>query len=180
MKWSLNELRQTGAAPFEVDETIDLSESIRRRNENIIAISPVHVKGFLVVDSLGLLGSFQISAKLTVPSTRSLNEVELPLNFDVSEYYVDPREGNLARFAADDVVINVEDGLLDLAQVAEDNILLQIPMRVLTPTEQQGEAPLPQGQSWTVTEDDQQTDNDDHSQIDPRLAKLKDFFKKDD
>ncbi|KRL04737.1 YceD family protein [Liquorilactobacillus oeni] len=179
MKWSLSELRKAGTEPFLVDETVDISESIKKRDSRIIAISPAHVKGYLVVDSSGLRGLFEISATLTLPSTRSMKAVELPLKFEISEYYIDSREDNLSQFAADDVVITVKDDLLDLAQVAEDNILLQIPMRILTSSEQRGAEPLPHGESWNVIEDDQHVERKNSSQIDPRLAKLKDFFKKD-
>ncbi|MFT8668248.1 YceD family protein [Liquorilactobacillus hordei] len=176
MKWSLNELGQIGSMPFQFEEVINVSNSIIKRNSEITAISPAHVSGFFVVDSLGLLGSFSVSVKVTLPSTRSLKVVEVPLNFEVSEYYVSHRTHDLSRFDANDVVIILEDDIFDLDRAVEDNILLQIPTRVLT-TEEEASANLPQGKDWEVSEDSRNNQKQkDKDAIDPRLVKLKDFF----
>ncbi len=176
MKWSLNELGQIGSTPFQFDEVVDLTDSIGKRNSEITAISPAHVSGFFVVDSLGLLGSFKVSVKVTLPSTRSLKLVEVPLDFEVSEYYVSYRTHDLSRFDANDVVIILENDIFNLDQAVEDNILLQIPTRVLT-TDEEASASLPQGKDWEVSDDSRNDQiRKDKNTVDPRLAKLKDFF----
>ncbi|KRN10514.1 YceD family protein [Liquorilactobacillus mali] len=178
MKWSLNELGQIGSTPFHFEEVVNVADSIVKRNSEITAISPAQVSGFFVVDSLGLLGSFKVSVKVTLPSTRSLKVVEIPLDFEVSEYYVSHRTHDLSRFDAKDVVIILEDDILDLNQAVEDNILLQIPTRILTAEEEASED-LPQGKGWEVSEDGRNNQKQrDKDTIDPRLAKLKDFFDK--
>ncbi len=59
----------------------------------------------------------------------------------------------------------------------EDNILLQIPMQVLTKAEQQDDATMPNGGDWNViSEGELKKMQKDEDGVDPRLAKLKDFF----
>lgn len=179
MKWSLNELGQIGSIPFQFDEVVQVAESIVSRNSEIIEISPAHVSGFFVVDSLGLLGSFKVNVEVTLPSTRSLKQVKVPLDFEVSEYYVSHRTQDLTRFDANDVVIILEDDIFDLNQAVEDNILLQIPTKVLT-SEEKTDIGLPQGKDWEVLDDSRiNLSQKSKDTVDPRLAKLKDFFKED-
>lgn len=177
MKWSLSELSQNGSKPLHVDAIVDIAVSIKERDSDVLAISPVSVQGLFSMDSLGLLGYLKITATVTVPSTRSLEPVELPLSFDVSEYYVSHHESNLERFDDDDVVIVLENDVVDLNQIVEDNILLQIPMKVLTAEEKQHVANL-QGDDWSLLDEDHKANGSDA--IDPRMAKLKDYFRTDD
>ena len=179
MKWSWNELRQTGAKPLQFDETLEMQAKLKQRNADIIAVSPVRVKGVFSVDELGVLGYMQVEVKVTLPSTRSLQPTEVLLNFDLTEHYVSHHDVDLSRFEDTDVVIVLEDDILDLVSVVEDNILLQIPMQVLTEEEQQADAILPSGQDWNLVSEDQ-LNKQQENQVDPRLAKLKDFFKDED
>ena len=79
-----------------------------------------------------------------------------------------------------DVVIVLKDDILNLADVIEDNILLQIPMQVLSVDEKRDDAVMPSGDDWSVIREEQlQKNNHKKDNIDPRLAKLKNFFDED-
>ncbi|KRL03214.1 hypothetical protein FC81_GL000216 [Liquorilactobacillus capillatus DSM 19910] len=156
---------------------VDIAVSIKARDEDILAISPAHVKGIFSQDTLGLLGYLRVAVTVTVPSTRSLVPVEVPLKFDISEYYVSHHDNNIERFDENDVVIILENDVIDLNQILEDNILLQIPTKVLTTEERQQAADL-KGNDWNLIEEDHKAKNS--NDVDPRMAKLKDFFKNDD
>ena len=178
MKWSLNELRQTADEPLMFEETLDLKESLKQRRPDILDVSDVLVKGIVSVDELGVLGYAKVKVKIVLPSSRSLEPAELDLNFDLTEHYVSYHERDLSRFEDTDVVIVLENDILDLNSVIEDNILLQIPMQVLTDAEQQDEATMPEGGDWNVVSEGQlKKMQKDENGIDPRLAKLQDFFK---
>lgn len=179
MKWSWNELRQSGAKPLQFDETLEIQNDLIKRNTDILAVSPVRVKGVFSIDELGVLGYMQVEVKVTLPSTRSLQPTEVCLNFDLTEHYVSRHNVDLSRFEETDVVIVLEDDILDLKSVIEDNILLQIPMQVLTEEEQKADAILPSGRDWNLVSEDQ-LNKQQENQVDPRLAKLKDFFKETD
>lgn len=177
MKWSLNELRQTADEPLMFEETLDLAQDLKKRRPDIIDVSDVIVKGIFSVDQLGVLGYAKVKTTVTLPSTRSLEPTELELSFDFTEHYVSHHDRDLSRFEDTDVVIVLENDILDLDSVIEDNILLQIPMQVLTKTEQKDDASMPKGNEWSVvSEDALEVTRKDEDGIDPRFAKLKNFF----
>lgn len=182
MKWSLNELRQAKDEPIEFAETLDLQSSLKERRPDLISMTPVEVKGIFTVDQRGVIGSFNVKTTLTLPSTRTFDPVELPLNFDFSEYYVSEHQSNLSQFDDLDVVIALENDVLSLNKVVEDNILLQIPMKILSDSEKKAAVnEMPQGKNWGVLTEKQVEEHQAQSdEIDPRLAKLKDYFKSDD
>ncbi|WP_178198421.1 YceD family protein [Ligilactobacillus sp. Marseille-Q7487] len=175
MKWSWNELRQAGANPIQFETTLDVQDNLKARQADIIAVSSAEVKGMFSVDELGVLGYMRVKVKVTLPSTRSLKPADVCLDFDLTEHYVSRHDQDLSRFEDTDVVIVLDDDILDLNSVVEDNILLQIPMQVLTADEQREDAILPSGNDWNVVYEDQLKDQQE-KQVDPRLAKLKDLF----
>lgn len=178
MKWSLNELRQTIDEPLTFSETLDLKDELMARNSDIIEVSPVEVKGIFSVDELGVCGYVKVKTKLVLPSSRSLEAAEVPLVFDFTEHYVSQHEHDLSRFEDTDVVIVLPNDILDLDNAICDNILLQIPMQVLTATEQSSDESMPSGNDWSVVSESQlRKSRKDEDGVDPRLSKLKDFFK---
>ena len=177
MKWSWNELKQAFANPIQFETTLDLTESLKARNKEILAVSKIEVNGIFSVDELGVLGYMRVKVKVTLPSTRSLKPSDVWLDFDLTEHYVSRHDQDLSRFEDTDVVIVLEDDVLDLASVIEDNILLQIPMQVLTEDEQCQDAHLPSGKDWDVVYEDQLKKHPKTG--DPRFAKLKDLFKEE-
>ncbi len=176
VNWTLNELKRNCREPFKIAEVIDAASIVKAKNGNVISVSPANVNGFFLLDQLGVFGNFKIEATVILPSTRSLKPVKVPLNFGVNEYYVDAAEHDLSRFEQTDVVVQLKDGLLDLAEVVADNLLIHLPSRILTAEEENGNWPLPKGKDWQLLEEGQKLKTG--QTIDPRLAKLKDFFKK--
>lgn len=177
MKWSLNELRQVGGQPIEVDETLQLEDALKKRRPDIIGASKAHVHGLFSVDELGVLGYLQVNITLVLPSTRSLEPVTLNLDFDLTEHYISHHEHDLSYFEDTDVVIVLKNDILDLDKVIEDNILLQIPMQVLTTAEKRADFEMPTGRDWNVISESQlKKIQEEKTELDPRFAKLQDFF----
>lgn len=181
MKWSLNELRQTVDEPLTFSETLDLKDALMSRNSDIIDVSPVRVKGIFSVDELGVCGYCEVETSLVLPSSRSLEAAEVPLSFSFTEHYVSQHEHDLSRFEDADVVMVLPNDILDFDGAVCDNILLQIPMQVLTATEQSSDRNMPSGTDWSVVSESQLKEaRKDEDGVDPRLAGLKDFFKDSD
>nr|WP_321314808.1 YceD family protein [uncultured Ligilactobacillus sp.] len=182
MKWSLNELRQAKEKPIQFEETLDLESALKQRRSDIISLTPVKVKGIFTLDSRGILGGFNVKTTITVPSTRTFEPVKIPLDFDFSEYYVSEHQDDLSQFDSLDVVIKLDNDILSLEKVIEDNILLQIPMQILSKKEQEATVDeMPQGENWDVlTEKQIEEDSRHNHEIDPRMVKLKNFFKEND
>ena len=75
---------------------------------------------------------------------------------------------------ADEEVLILDTQTLDLEASIIDNLLLAIPLQVLSEEERQSED-LPSGNDWQVISEDEylsQKQAESESQIDPRLAKL--------
>ena len=89
-----------------------------------------------------------------MPSRRSLAPVEVPMTLTVSELFATSEyfEANQADLDADMLFILDKD-LIDLAESVADNILLEIPLRVLTDEEKQSDE-LPSGSAWQVLSED--------------------------
>lgn len=174
MEWYFTELRKH-KEPFQFDETMDLEQSlIERFPDVVIKCSPIIFKGSVTNDGDSVIIDAEISCELVVPSSRSLSPVQMNLDFHISEIYVD-RASLMDDFPQEEVVILVQDDQIDVNKLIEDNIVLQVPMQVLTP-EEEDQGIMPSGSEWQViSEVDDESEQD--KQVDPRLAKLQDLFK---
>ena len=181
MKWSLSELRQAKEEPIQFETTLDLQHQLKERRPDLISMTPVKVSGVFTVERRGVVGHFHTQTTLTLPSTRTFDPVKISLDFNFSEYYVSKHQTNLAEFDPLDVVITLKDDILDLEKVIEDNILIRIPMQILSPEELKAEIDeMPKGEEWDVLTEKQLREHPrNEGKVDSRLAKLKDFFKKD-
>lgn len=182
MKLSLSELQKDYRhEPLKFDDVLDLKAALMDRYpDEVLDVTPVHISGLASVETGGdVMLVAHIKATLTVPSTRSLAPVTLPVAFDITEFYIASQAG-LNRYEKTDVVMVVTDDVIDVDKAIADNLLLQIPMQVLTP-EEEATGVLPEGQGWTVSiEGEADPEAETTQTVDPRLAKLKDFFDSDD
>jgi len=155
MKWSLSQLKSYRETPLQFDEALDIKHSLMTRYPEIIDVKSVHAKGLASYSKDNVLITAKIEAMLTLPSSRSLTPVDVPLAFQMTEYHV-PEGTDLSRFdeETDTVVFIPEDDILDFDVAVEDNILIHIPMQILSEAELNG-GPMPTGKGWEVlTEDD--------------------------
>ena len=71
----------------------------------------------------------------------------------------------------DEDVIEVKRDTVDLTPVIFQEIMLDVPMRVV----KDGATLKTEGNGWKVLNEEEEHEDEDY--IDPRLAKLKDYFK---
>ncbi|GKS80939.1 DNA-binding protein [Ligilactobacillus pabuli] len=178
MKWSYKQLQQLGDEPLQINETLNLEKDLRVRRPDLQAVQPVQVTGLIGADRLGAYSQLQVEATLTLPSTRSLEPAEVQLSFLISENYVESTRTDFTDFSAKDLVIVLDDDVLDLEKVITDNILLQIPMQVLTAAEKDADNSAIAGQNWQVLSEEQLSKQQEEAKpkVDPRLEKLAHFF----
>ena len=148
MKWSLQELNKKESVTF--DTTFELSSDLQKRDPEILGISPIVVKGR--VDASNGIYSLTYAADycLTMPSSRSLAPVDVPMTLNVAELfttqvYFETHQADLDA----DVLFILDKDLIDLTESVADNILLEIPLQVLTQEEKQTDV-LPSGTAWQV------------------------------
>lgn len=174
LKWSVQALQKHREHPRAFEETVDLEKQLHERENDVLSATPFVISGQLTVDRRAIIADLHVVGQLTVPSTRSLNPVALPLDFTFTEIYVDPTDEELSRFPDEDMLFPLEGEMLDMQVAVEDHILLHIPSHILTP-EEENEDVMPTGQAWSVISEEEYAKQqaEEAEAPNPELAKLK-------
>lgn len=179
MKWSLLELKKFYDTPILFDEYLDLKNSLIKRDSEILDVAPVKITGTLTPSKKEYLVNYKIETILTLPSSRSLEPVAVPLAIDVNEVFMtDEQFLHKDDFISAEEILLLETAVLDLKESIEDNVLLAIPIQVLSEEEKAGK-PMPKGSDWEVVSEEEFNErkaSEAQSTIDPRLAKLSELF----
>jgi uncharacterized protein len=182
MRWSLKELSEYTNQPMIVSEDMNLANEIMERYSKYVisADDDIHVKASVLFDKGDAIVDAHVMGKIIVPSSRSLKPVNLPLDFHIDETYVDTNAKLKQREEEGEIAFLVgEDGFIDFKKSIVDNIILQIPMHILSPDEIANNE-MPEGNGWNVmSEEDLIKSEAENKKVDPRLAKLKQFFSDD-
>lgn len=184
MKKSLKQLEDLKGEPQYFDEYLNVEHSLKARDLSVLAVSPVRIEGFLLYESHSVVAQFKCTLDITLPSSRSLQPVQVPMELEVRERYVPEAYlgKELPESANEEIVIPLEDDWIDLQPAVEDTILLSIPLRVLSKEEMEQDS-MPSGQDWNVVSEEQfrlQKQLQKEQTVDPRLASLQSFFDQDE
>lgn len=182
MKWTLQELRKFQGETIPIHETLMLKEKLTERETQLIDVEPVEVTGTLSVEKEDVIAHVDVKTGLRLPSTRSLKETHHAIDLSFDEVFMTPEQlAEHADIDPKDVTI-VENQTIDLESAVIDYILLNIPTQVFTPEELAGEE-MPAGTDWEVITEEEYNERqaaEKEQKVDPRLAKLSEFLKKDD
>ncbi|AKP66752.1 YceD family protein [Companilactobacillus ginsenosidimutans] len=177
LNWDVQEVRKYKDKPFDFKETLDLQDELKTRYPDIIESKAVEVNGNLFNDRGLVISDVKVSTKLTVPSTRSLQPVDLNLQFRINEAYnidgIDTEEINEYAII---IPIDEENTTINVYESVIDNILLNIPTQVLTEKEKKDDV-MPSGKDWTVISEDEFKKKNEEEHVNPEFAKLKNLFK---
>lgn len=179
MKWTLRQLDEACRdGIFSFEKNLDIADALSQRKSDILDIGEVLAKGYFVLRGQEYILHCQFDVDVTLPSTRSLKPVQVPLSVKVKERYIDE---SLDINAPDyeETTIVLEHDYIDLAASALDNILINLPRQVIAEEDKE----LPSGKDWAVvTEEDfnLQQATEDEDKIDPRFAALKTLLKDQD
>lgn len=129
------------------------------KNTEIRKISPVKVNGFIYNNEDDYELDINISGVMTLGCARTLKDVDYPFSIDIEENIGDN----------DDKILEIKQNSLDIFPIVWQNILVDIPLRVLAPDAKEESL---EGDGWRlITEDDKK------EEIDPRLKDLSKFNK---
>lgn len=175
MKWSIQELRRIASEPMIIQEKVDLKEVLMTREADILDLSPITVSGILLYENRTVLAQLELAFNVTLPSTRSLEPVEVSMQVRISERFIEENwETDIGD--EDSIQIEMDSNTLDLTRSIEDNIILNLPHQVLSPAERES-SDFPVGNNWEVmTEDNEEGSLKGQDKVDPRLASLSKFF----
>ncbi|MGT2926056.1 DUF177 domain-containing protein [Streptococcus cuniculipharyngis] len=137
------------------EKSLDVTASLQERQPDVLAVRDLLVKGQVSYEDGLYHLVYDLSYVITLPSSRSLEPVDLAEQLTVDEVFI---EGSQAMTKQDlveeNLVLIVEGDSLDLTESVIDNILLNIPLKVLTAEESQA-SDLPSGSDWAVLTEDQ-------------------------
>ena len=132
------------------NEAPSLLESIKERYDQVLNLEQLQASGQVVYDNGLYLLDYQLSYDITLPSSRSLEPATLGFNYLVSETFIQEADAALQKeLVEENLVLILNDDTIDLNESILDNILLNIPLRVLTPEEESGQISL-SGNDWEV------------------------------
>ena len=176
LKWKIDELQKFKNHPMNFEETLDLKADLMKRDERVLDISPVKIKGTAFFDEGVWFTDFDIDANLTVPSTRSLEPVDITVQGHFTEAYLEDPE---AKVEEEEIVQELEDNAINMEKAVSDNLLLSIPTRILT-EEEEKEDVMPGGNEWQVISEEEFEEEFDKPKPNPEFAKLKELLNKDE
>lgn len=179
IKWALNELKKYQDSPLTIDGTVDLEKSLKERDDSILSASPVSLKGTVSVDEKSVYYvDMMINVTVKLPSSRSLEPVEMLMTVPFSEVYLaNDSSVSVEQFSEGELVEPLSTDTLDLKKPIEDAILTSKPSQIFTSKELESDE-MPKGNDWVVLPEDKHN-NDMYSSSDegdPRFAVLKGLF----
>ncbi len=164
MKWNLSWLMQH--PDFTFDETVAFPKESYRNVSGLRDLSEIAVSGTgsyrekenrLYVD-------LKISGQMVLACAISNEDVDYPFSAQSTEIFAFDKP------AEDEDVHEVKKDTAELAPIVFQNVILEVPLRVV----KDGATMKREGKGWRVV------DENDEPGVDPRLAKLKDYFKSSD
>lgn len=137
------------------ERSLDIKEQLLERDATIITIENLTARGLVTFDDGLYLLNYHVSYDLTLSSSRSMEPVTIPESYDVSEVFIAAADvADKADLVDENLVLILEDDKIDLSESILDNILLNIPLKVLTEEEKRSVA-MPEGNDWTVLTQEQ-------------------------
>jgi uncharacterized protein len=176
MKWSINQLQRYRQGAMPLDEAVDL-ESVKKRNPEIRNITPVRVTGSCTIGSKKLACRFRLEGTMTLPCSRTWEDVELPFSIETDEQF----SWDEAVLATDDEIHPVVGDVVDPTPVFEELVLLEVPLQIYS--EQADDMQQAEGKGWSYTTDEAynaRLREELETKVDPRLAGLAKFFESKD
>lgn len=138
------------------EKKLDLAEELKERNAEILDVQDIVASGKAQYEDGLYFLDYELSYTITLASSRSMEPVERKESYLVNEIFMEDGQVASQEMIDQDLVLPIENGEINVAESVADNILLNIPLKVLTAAEEAG-SDLPTGKDWQVmTEDDYQ------------------------
>ena len=169
MKWTLSQLQTLRNKNCVIDEIVSV-DNIMEVEPSIRKVSPIHVTGSFSMDATKVTFQLTIEGELTLPCSRTLVDVIYPVKVDTVEVFL----YRTTYEELDEEVHQVVGDSIDLLPIIEEILILEVPIQVFSENVGEIDATMQSGNDWAVV-----TEQDLKNRIDPRLAKLANFFKED-
>ena len=139
---------------FEFEEIIHL-DSLKERDPEIRSISPIRVSGTADIDTKQVTFHLHIKGELTLPSSRTLEDVQFPLDITSKEIFMyDVPDDRM-----DENLHPIQGEMINLYPIIEELILLEIPIQVYGEEDEQIPESLKSGENWEFVIDEAKKKN---------------------
>ena len=129
------------------DQELDLLKDLQKRNPEILDLKNVTATGRVAYDTGLYVLDYQLGYTIVLASSRSMDPVTEVFAEDVqSDADIEALE--------EDLILPIEGGKIDLSESVADNILLNIPLKVLTPEEEAGQGFI-EGNDWKILSEEE-------------------------
>ena len=137
------------------DQELDLLKELQKRNPEILDLKNVTATGRVAYDTGLYVLDYQLSYTIVLASSRSMEPVELQESYPVTEVFAEDVQSDADIEALEeDLILPIEGGKIDLSESVADNILLNIPLKVLTPEEETGQGFI-EGNDWKILSEEE-------------------------
>ena len=139
------------------DQELDLLKDLQKRNPEILDLKDVTATGRVAYDTGLYVLDYQLTYTIVLASSRSMEPVEIKESYPATEVFAEDVQSEADIEALEeDLILPIEGGRIDLSESVADNILLTIPLKVLTPEEEAGHGFI-EGNDWKImTEEEYQ------------------------
>ena len=166
LKWSKNELLNSPNETIQFDEEITFEKEIFSKMNQLRELREIEVSGQIQYDAHSDLATcnFEVEGVMIVPCSITNEDVEYPFCSDGSQTFA------FHKVSKDEDIIETKGDIIELMPTIFQTIILEVPLKVV----KEGLKEYPKGEGWEVIrEEDYVKSKSD--EIDPRLAKLKEF-----
>lgn len=165
MKWSRAQLLQAENCTIYFDETIDFGPEIFAKMNQIRGLQDVTVSGNVHYEASSerVFADLDIEGVMIVPCSITLEDVEYDFHTKSLEVFSFEKTD-------DEDVHEVKGDVVELLPVIFQLIVMEVPLKIV----KEGLTQYPKGDGWEVVKEEDYI-KEKSKEIDPRLAKLKEF-----
>ncbi len=154
MMFSISEIKKNPDG-INFNSVLEIKEKLIDRNKDVLDVKEIFVQGTISYDDGLYLLNYTLDYTITLPSSRSMLPVDVHQVEEVSEIFIEAVDIHAKEdLVRENLVLVLEEDYIDLEESAIDNILLTIPMQVLSEEEQNSDT-MPSGNSWSVLTEEQ-------------------------
>ena len=150
MNLSTQEIRKNPEG-LAFNQELLLLEELQGRNSEILDVKDIKATGRVAYDSGLYVLDYQLTYTIVLASSRSMEPVEINESYPVTEVFAENVESDALE---EDLILPIEGGKIDLSESVADNILLNIPLKVLTPEEEAGQGFI-NGNDWQILSEEE-------------------------
>ncbi len=160
MNIDITKLKNSVVKVIEVDEVANFNEEDIKKAD-MLDLKDVKVTGQISKNNLDSYNVYlKVSGEMILPCAITLKPVNYPFNIEIDEIFSEDASEMSKK-------IKKFENTIDILPIVWENILMEIPMRVVSPDASLEKV---EGNGWKLVTEDSEFEN-------PELAKLKDLLK---